>query len=127
MLARPRLIFRAWRAQVRATVVSRRREALRAALVLRGPLLAVTTHEILGLCRAVAEQLEPLPQPEPPLPLTPEDYGSLHAASRAAAVAGVRVVHTEAVLLLRAASAAAEANVVRATHRAAAMVWRPWP
>ena len=39
--------------------------------------------------------------------------------------AGVRVVHTEAVLLLRAASAAAEANVVRATHRAAAMVWRP--
>ena len=57
VLARPRLIFRAWRAQVRSAVVARRRAALRTALVLHGPLLAATTREVLGLCRAVRPTL----------------------------------------------------------------------
>ena len=73
----------------------------------------------------MSERLEPLPQPAPTLPLTPEDFGALHAASRAAASAGLHAVHKEAVLLLRAASAAVEAQVVRATQHAAATVWRP--
>ena len=51
------LILRARRAQVRSAVVARRRAALRTALVLHGPLLAVTTREILGLCRAVRPTL----------------------------------------------------------------------
>ena len=38
-------------------MVARRRAALRAALVLHGPLLAVTTREVLGLCRAVRPTL----------------------------------------------------------------------
>ena len=65
MLARPRLIFRAWRAQVRASVVSRRREALRAALVLHGPLLAVTTREVLGLTLTPTLTLTLTPNPDP--------------------------------------------------------------
>ena len=42
---------------MRSAVVARRRAALRTALVLHGPLLAVTTREVLGLCRAVRPTL----------------------------------------------------------------------